>query len=64
MVSVYKENYQLYLISFEKADPAHISDMSAGDNQPEGELYNIAGQRVEKAKKGLYIRDGKKFVNK
>lgn len=30
----------------------------------EGAIYNLAGQRVEKATKGIYIQDGKKFIVK
>ena len=29
-----------------------------------GEYYNLQGQRVEHTGRGLYIRDGKKFVAK
>lgn len=29
-----------------------------------GEVYNVAGQKVGKAYKGLVIRDGKKYINK
>lgn len=32
--------------------------------QQSGEIYNLAGQRVKSAKKGLYIIDGKKVVIK
>ena len=30
--------------------------------QLNGEIYNLAGQRVKSAKKGLYIMDGKKVI--
>lgn len=30
----------------------------------EGNLYNLAGQRVSKNTKGLLIKNGKKFINK
>jgi hypothetical protein len=31
-------------------------------NDGEGPVYNVAGQRVRKTAKGLYIQDGKKIV--
>jgi len=30
----------------------------------EGSIYNLKGQRVEKPAKGIYVRDGKKYVVK
>ena len=33
-------------------------------SKSEGSIYNLNGQRVQKAKKGLYIQNGKKFVVK
>ena len=34
------------------------------DNRFEGAIYNLAGQRVMKAQKGLYIMNGKKYLVK
>ena len=39
-----------------------IEALKAGE--AEGAIYNLAGQRVEKAVKGLYIKNGKKFIVK
>ena len=33
-------------------------------NRPSGQVYNLQGQRVSHAQRGLYIRDGKKYVVK
>ncbi len=33
-----------------------------GEGAEDGVIYNIAGQRVNKAQKGIYIQNGKKFV--
>ena len=35
-----------------------IPTLSTGD----GAIYNLAGQRVSKAQKGIYIQDGKKVL--
>ena len=34
---------------------------AADENAP---IYNLAGQRVTKATKGILIQNGKKFINK
>ena len=39
-----------------------IENMAA--DKADSALYNLAGQRVEKAVKGLYIQNGRKFVVK
>lgn len=59
MGSVYKENYQLNLISFVNTS-AGISNVKtdAGKNA----IYNLQGQRVNNAAKGLFIVNGKKVV--
>lgn len=67
MGSIYAKNdqvtYQLYLIDFTKtAEPAGINAIQAEAQQ--GKVYNLQGQRVEKATKGLYIVGGKKIVVK
>ena len=41
---------------------AGIEALNVGEAQ--GAVYNLAGQRVEKAVKGLYIKNGKKFIVK
>jgi len=53
------DNFSLTLTS--EGTPTAISEVKA---QPAtaGTIYNLAGQRVEKAQKGLYIIDGKKVM--
>lgn len=63
MGSVYKETYQLYLISFEKTGETGISSVKTAAAQ-NGAIYNIAGQKVSASYKGLVIKNGKKIVNK
>lgn len=60
MGAVYKENYQLYPISFEKEDPAGINNVKT--DVANSTIFNLQGQRVNKAAKGLYIINGKKVV--
>lgn len=67
MGSIYVKNdattYQLYLIGFEKtADEAGVNAIKAEMEQ--GKVYNLQGQRVLNAQKGLYIVGGKKVVLK
>ena len=38
-----------------------ISEISGKTNQTAGTIYDLQGRKVENAKKGLYIRDGKKM---
>lgn len=56
-------NPAIGVTAFAKEEPNAIDTVTAqdDDNAP---IYNIAGQRVEKAVKGIYIRNGKKFVVK
>ena len=65
MGSKYKENYQLYLISFVKtADPTGISAVKAAAAHQNGTIYNLAGQVVNRGYKGLVIMNGRKYVQK
>lgn len=41
-----------------------IESIDAETAQPAGAIYNVAGQRVQKAQRGLYIMGGKKVVVK
>ena len=61
MGSVYKDNCQLNLISFENAS-SNINTIQA--NRYSGAIYNLKGQRVQTMTRGLYIRDGKKIIVK
>lgn len=60
MGAVYKENYQLYYISSEKTAEAGIRNVAA--DQKQAPVYNLAGQRVMNAQKGLFIIGGKKVI--
>ena len=50
------------VFSFEDADG--ISQIENGELKIENAIYNIAGQRVTKPTKGLYIKNGKKVIIK
>ena len=50
-------------IAFEEDGTTNISDFKLFTNSNE-HLYNLKGQRVEKAGRGLYIKNGKKVVIK
>ena len=60
MGSVYKEKYQLNLISFEKEDPAGINNVKT--DAAKNAIFNLQGQRVNNTAKGLFIVNGKKVV--
>lgn len=64
MGSIYNTTKQLNLIEFAKtADaPASVNTISAAKKN--GAIYNLAGQRVQTMSRGLYIKDGKKFIVK
>jgi hypothetical protein len=42
-------------------DPAGVTTLN-NVAKANGPIYNMAGQRVEKALKGVYIQNGKKFI--
>ena len=44
-------------------DPTSIND-KLKDEELEGSIYNLSGQRVSKAKSGIFIRGGKKELHK
>ena len=64
MGSIYNTTKQLNLIEFAKtADaPAGVNTISTAKKN--GAIYNLAGQRVQTMSRGLYIKDGKKFIVK
>lgn len=64
MGNIYKTTYQLYLTEFAKtADvPAGVNTISA--DKKNGAIYNLAGQRVQTAGRGLFIINGKKMIMK
>lgn len=43
-------------------DPTGITSMNADATADEGRIYNLAGQRVRKMQRGIYIIDGKKIM--
>ena len=59
MGSVYKENYQLYPISFTSGS-SNITTVKA--DAANNVIFNLQGQRVNSTAKGLYIINGKKVV--
>ncbi len=62
MGSIYKTNYQLYLVGFTKtAEPSGIDAVKA-DANADAPAYNLAGQKVADGFKGLVIKNGKKFM--
>jgi hypothetical protein len=60
MGSVYKDTFQLYLISFNNV-ASSISNVT-GNNRFQGAIYNLRGQRITTPGKGLYIQNNKKIV--
>lgn len=54
------DNFFLYYVGSEPTDA--IQGVEATANNGSGVIYNLAGQRVSKAVRGLYIIDGKKVI--
>lgn len=57
-----KGDLELYIMEI-ITDPAGVTTLN-NDAKANGPIYNLAGQRVEKALKGVYIQNGKKFIVK
>jgi rhamnogalacturonan endolyase len=54
-----------FIESFQGADPTGIIEVSGPRIQDSSsEIYNLQGQRVEKASHGIFLRGGKKYVVK
>lgn len=54
-----------FIESFQGADPTGIIEVSGSRIQDSSsEIYNLQGQRVEKASHGIFLRGGKKYVVK
>jgi hypothetical protein len=51
-------------MNFSDDETTGISTMHNTQNIMHNEYYNLKGQRVEKPAKGIYVRDGKKYVVK
>ena len=56
-------NFELYYLGNDEA-PDAINAVEVNGEKTSAAIYNLAGQRVAKAVKGLYIMDGKKVVVK
>lgn len=56
-------NFELYYLGNDEA-PDAINAVEVNGEKAPAAIYNLAGQRVAKAVKGLYIMDGKKVVVK
>ena len=50
-----------FTVGVESGDPDAIENVNVNGNVNNGAIYNIAGQRVSKAQKGIFIQDGKKI---
>ena len=53
-----------FVVGTESGDPDGIKSLTPALSEGEGAIYNMAGQRVSKAQKGIYIQDGKKTLVK
>ena len=53
-----------FVVGSESGDPDRIENVNVNDKVNNGAIYNIAGQRVSKAQKGIYVVDGKKTLVK
>ena len=51
-------------IVFSDDDPTGVDAALMNNEDMNNEVYNLCGQRVEKATKGLYIKNGKKVIMK
>ena len=62
IVNTNNDAYQLKLTK-QAVDTAGINDLTI-DRQGDSRIFNLAGQRVEKAQKGVNIVGGKKLLVK
>lgn len=62
IVLPFNDTVEIGIITLESTSSG-IENISA-DTTNDGPIYNVAGQRVEKAVKGIYIQNGKKFIVK
>ena len=53
-----------FVVGTESGDPDGIENVNDNANANNGAIYNMAGQRVSKAQKGIYVVDGKKVATK
>lgn len=52
-----------FVLNFDETDGISVT-MSDEENEKDGAIYNLAGQRVTKATKGIYVKNGRKFIVK
>lgn len=62
-LGLYIQGHGVRLNKVVLAEPTGIHSVFK-DTNSDGRVYNLAGQRVSKAVKGVYIKDGKKYVVK
>ncbi|MCR4592324.1 MAG: hypothetical protein K5672_04135 [Bacteroidaceae bacterium] len=53
-----------FTVGTDSGDPDAIKSLTPALSEGEGAIYNMAGLRVSKAQKGIYIQDGRKVANK
>jgi hypothetical protein len=53
-----------FKVGVESGDPDGIENVDVNGNVSNGAIYNLAGQRVSKVQKGIFIQDGKKNLVK
>ena len=65
VTGIVNTNNDAYQVKLTKTveDPSGISTLTA-NSQADSRIFNLAGQRVEKAQRGLYIVNGKKVMVK
>ena len=63
---VFSSNSQMGFFGYEftTGGEAGINDITVDAADENAPIYNLAGQRVTKATKGILIQNGKKFINK
>jgi len=57
-------NFYITQVAVTYDAPTGIETVKSAKAAFKGATYNVAGQQVDAAYKGLVIKDGKKFVNK
>lgn len=62
IVTIYKTDMEIYPISVSVA--SGIKEVATEQLNINAPIYNLAGQRVNKAVKGIYIQNGRKFIAK
>lgn len=61
---VYKTTYELYPITVDGIVTTAITNLKADSAKAQAPVYNLAGQRVDAAYKGVVIQNGKKFIQR